>query len=99
MGAQIPLLRTVRPRLIRSGVLHPRIYVLDALRGRRSDHPAGTCPHGLVDPAETFGLESDGRGEGADVNPRLQAVPIASPEALLGEPFLGAWVLCGHGWD
>ena len=99
MDAQIPLPRAERPRQVRSGVLHTRVHVLDGLRGRGAECPAGPCPHGLVDFAEALRLGSDGRGEGADVDPRLQAVPVASPEALLGEPFLVTWVLRGHGWD
>ena len=37
--------------------------------------------------------------KGRTVDPRVQTVPVASSEALLGEPFLVAGVLHGHGGD
>jgi len=43
---------------------------------------------------EEVDLGDDGHLEGPFGDPHFQAVSV--PEALLGQPFLGAWVLCRH---
>src|SRR5664280_1529558 len=45
------------------------------------------------DPAESIGFRLCRNRERADGNPSLQSVPSFEAEALLGQSFLGAWIL------
>jgi len=97
LGSQVPV-----PDIERCGEgtcygRHPCALRTEVVRGLGAEHSGRPCPSCGLGSAAAFDFQVDGYLERKDSDKAFQELPEPEKEALLGQPFLGAWLFCEHG--
>ena len=97
MGTEVPIPDTARAGRARGIQMHHGILPAVGMRSSRVERSGRPRASFGQDSAEALGIGLDGNIEGSNGDQAVQCLPVSKEAPLLGQSFLGAGLLRGHG--